>query len=283
MRIHRRNAPSLKTDANTPRLLRVLAAALVCQIWGCASGTIYNVGTDDGGSGGTGGQADASDTSGSNAKKDSATPDSYAGVCDPFSNNGCDSDKKCTALISNQAGQNVLLLACGDKKGDRGEGESCTQYSSAGTQTGDDCADGLACFAIGNGATCHRICPTSGTANACPSSSICSLRFDSMTALGLAFCQAPCQPLEKTGCQSDKACYATPAGAVCLTPGSAQPGETCTNPNDCAADSTCITGSTNVCSTFCSTATNGQPSCPSGKTCTPLPGTPPEPNAGYCK
>lgn len=286
MRIHRGNAPSLKTDANTTSLLRVLAAALVCQIWGCASGTIYNAETADGGSGGTGGQADGSDTTGANVKKDGAPTDSYSGVCDPFSNSGCDSDKKCTALLSPEDGKNVLALGCGDRKGSKSEGESCTQDAPSGTQTGDDCADGLACFAAGGGATCHRICPTSGTAHACPSSSICSLRVDSMTAVGLAFCQPSCKPLEQTGCQSGEACYSINLGDVCYPAGSVSPGDKCsiTAPNDCASGSTCITnGSTGVCSSYCSMAADGTPRCSDGKTCTPLPGNLSEPNAGYCK
>ncbi|HEY5284315.1 MAG TPA: hypothetical protein VIM14_16100 [Polyangia bacterium] len=280
MRIHRWNAPSLKTDANTTRLLRILAAALVCQVSGCASGTIYNVGTTDGGSGGTGGQADASDAPGSNIKKDGAPTDSYSGACDPFSNSGCDSNKKCTAL---QNSDRTLTLGCGDKNGTKGEGETCTQTAPAGTQTGDDCDQGLACFAVGGSSTCHRICPTSGTANACPSSSVCSLVVTGLT--GLAFCQPSCKPLEQTGCQSNEACYTINIGAICLgtTNATKKPGDACSQPNECEGGSTCVNGATSACASFCSTAATGTPSCPSGKTCTPLPGTPPEPNAGYCK
>jgi hypothetical protein len=286
MLIRRWNAPSPRIEVGTTRLLRILVAVLACQVWGCAKASVRTTGQTDGGAGDAALQADGKDATGSGVKNDTATPDTFAGVCDPFTNSGCDSDKKCTAL---QNSDYTLSLGCGDKD-NKGEGESCKQIAPSGTQTGDDCADGLACFDIndGRGPTCHRICLMSGTAHACPSSSICSLKIDNLAVLGLAFCQASCKPLEQEGCQSGQtSCYLTDIGAECLSNqppyGSTKPGATCTHANDCEPGSTCIVSSTTVCASFCSMATNGTPSCSDGKTCNKLPGTPPEPNAGYCK
>jgi hypothetical protein len=276
MPIRRWNAPSLRTDADTTHLVRILVTALACQLWGCASASVYNGGQNDGSAGTA---ADGKDVTGSdekNAKNDVGTPDSSSWVCDPFTNAGCDSDKKCTALQSSE----TLSLGCGGKD-TKSEGDDCTQTVTNGTQTGDDCGDGLACFSIHGESKCRRICPTSGTANACPTSSVCSLSVSGLT--GLAFCQEPCKVLEQEGCQSGEACYALAIGGVCFKAGTTNTGDSCSNAYDCESGSTCITsGSTGVCSSFCSTATDGTPSCSDGKTCKPLPGTLPEDNAGYC-
>ena len=271
----------MKTGAHVTRLLPVLVALLACQVWGCASAKVRDIGPTDSGAGGAGSQTDGKDATGPNVKKDGATTDTLSGVCDPFTNAGCDSGKKCTAL---QDANKTLSLGCGDKEGTKGEGDPCTQTAPSGTQTGDDCADGLACFSYPGEATCHRICPTSGTSNACPSSSVCSLAVPGLT--GLAFCQPSCKPLEQTGCQPNEACYSILVGDVCYGAGSTDPGGNCSisSPNDCKRGSTCITGgSTGVCSSYCSMATGGTPSCSDGKTCSPLPGNLSETNAGYCK
>ena len=283
MPIRRWNAPSPRIDAGMTRLLRILVAALACQVWGCASASVNNIGPTDSGAGDTVPQADGKNATDSTVKNDSATSDTFSGVCDPFTNSGCASDKKCTALQNND---NSLSLGCGDKEGTKAEGESCNQTAPSGMQTGDDCDDGLACFAVNAESTCHRICPTSGSAHACPSSSICSLYISHLYEQGLAFCQPPCKPLDQTGCQSGEACYSINIGDVCYSAGSKKPGDTCSisNPNDCMSGSTCITsGSTGVCSSYCSMAAGGTPSCSGGLTCNKLPGTLSEPNAGYCK
>ena len=287
MPIRRWNAPSVTCHAGTTRLLRILVAALGCQVWGCANAKVSDIGPRaDGGTGDTGSSANGKDTSSpndKNTKNDGAT----TGVCDPFSNARCDSGMKCTAL---QQGTGTLTLGC-DARGSKAEGETCTQTTSNGAQTGDDCDNGLACFSTqaGTSATCHRMCATSGTANGCPGSEICSLVAPGLTTV--AFCRATtsCQPLEQTGCPSaDQACYFSSTGALCAQEGTKNPGDACSAANDCAKGSTCLTvGAAGTCSSFCSTASGGTPSCSGSSTggsiCAALGGSSDEPNLGSCR
>jgi hypothetical protein len=191
------------------------------------------------------------------------------GLCDPFSNSGCTSSQKCTAL---QNGGN-LELGCGSK-GDKSEGDACTPQWTDSVQTGDDCGSALTCFMF-NGeanAICRRLCPTAGNANACPKGSICSVGLPGMT--DYASCGPSCKPLEQSGCAAAQACYLTPTGAVCKDEGSIAVGGDCPAkaPNECKRESTCVTGvrNGNKCLAFCSTS-GGAPECPSGTTCTKIP------------
>jgi hypothetical protein len=217
--------------------------------------------------------------SGNGQNNDGGQRDGGPAVCDPFSNSGCPSDKKCTAL---QKSGGALALGC-DSRGSKTEGATCTPTIVGSAQTGDDCGDSLSCFSIqGDPApTCHRFCDA---ANACPSGSICALPVGN-----LVFCRPSCLPLQAaSGCVSGQGCYSIENGAICMTAGSKKPGDTCTAANDCQPGSTCVrdaSGHTS-CASFCSTATGGTPPCSSstgGATCTPLPGTLPEPNAGVCR
>jgi hypothetical protein len=218
-------------------------------------------------------------------KSDGSADSAPAGVCAPFSNSGCDSDKKCTALQSGS----TLSLGCGDK-GDKAEGDDCATTSSNDQPTGDDCGNGLACLLLASDTTskCRRLCPASGTANACPTGEVCILQLPGVT--GYLFCRPSCKPLEQTGCDPDKkeACYLSNVGAKCLvhpdTP--TKIGESCSSSSECEPGSTCLTFSSgNKCLKFCSTS-GGSPSCPSGSTCTKVPVDDvfmSEPNVGTCK
>ena len=273
------NAPAPSPRAGV--LPYLLMAGLGLSAAACAKASVGDDGTKrDAGAGDAEPKTDSgpSDLSGG---KDGPAPEVSYGVCNPFTNSGCDGGQKCTAL---QQSDGTLALGC-DSKGPKSAGDTCTRETSTGAVSADDCDGGLACFSTGASATCHRICPTSGTANACPSGEACTLVVAGLT--GLAFCQATtsCLPLEQTGCPSGQDCYVDQTGAICAPTGSSQPGETCTHANDCAKGSTCLmVGSAGTCSSFCSTASGGTPSCTGSATggtiCEPIGG---EPNLGNCR
>jgi len=288
MPIRRRNALSMKSHAGTTPLLGILVTALVCQALGCAKATVGNVGQNDDAGTGDASQADGKDASSptdKNGKNDGPASDALYDPCNPFTNAGCSSDQKCAALQSGSA----LGLACASK-GDKSVGDNCNPAMTGAAQTGDDCGDQLACFKLTSDLayTCHRICPTSGTANACPGTDTCSLVVPGLT--NLAFCRATtsCLPLEQTGCPSDQSCYYGTTGAVCAPTGSKHPGDACVNANDCVTGSTCLTvGGVGTCLSFCSTASGGTPSCSGsstgGNTCSGLGGGSDEANLGSCR
>ena len=280
MPIRRRNALAMKSHTGTTRLLGILVTALACQSLGCAKAKVRDVEQRDDGGTGDVGPAAGKDTANPNGKNDGPASDALTNPCDPFTNSGCSGDQKCTALQSGKS----LSLGCGSKD-KRAVGESCT-----GSPTGDDCGDQLVCFKLDADPTytCHRICPTSGTANACPGTDTCSLVIPGLT--NLAFCQAAvsCLPLEQTGCPSDQACYYGTKGAVCAPIGSKQPGDACAHANDCVKGSDCITiGATSICSSFCSIESGGTPSCSGASTggtiCAAFGGTSDEANLGSCR
>jgi hypothetical protein len=278
-------APHGEPPSDLTRGLAIGIAALGLCIMGCASADVATPGP----------QPDAATTPdatkpGDQANRNDAptTPDSGpVGPCDPFSGAGCPSDEKCTALYDDSK----LALGCGSKEGDKSEGDECAPTPESGTQTGDDCGDGLACFNLkGEPYKCHRICPTSGTAHACPTGRICSLTFPSFPGLaGYGFCEPSCKPLEQSGCASGEACYLSAKGAGCKAAGSAKIGDTCdpSKLNDCEPGSTCVTGLSNGnrCLAFCSTS-GGSPSCSGGVACSKVPVDDvfmSEPNVGYCR
>ena len=282
MPIRQWNAPSVKCSTGATRLLSILVAALGCQSLGCASANVNQEAPKaDAGTAESAPGTDGKTTS----KNDGPAGDVVYGSCDPFTNSGCSSGDKCIALQSGSA----LGLGCGSKGG-QGEGQTCTPVMTGGSQTGDDCGNQLACFKLATetAASCHRICPTIGTANACPGTDTCSLVVPGLT--NLAFCQksTTCQPLEQTGCPSDQACYFGTKGAVCAPAGTKQPSDTCASANDCTKGSTClVVGSTGICSSFCSTANGETSSCSGASTggtlCQALGGSTDEANLGSCR
>jgi hypothetical protein len=218
-------------------------------------------------------------------KNDGPADNAPTGVCTPFSNSGCSSDQKCTALQNGSS----LELACAPK-GDKAEGDECSTTSSNDRTTGDDCGNGLACLLVDPDTTwrCRRLCPTSGTANACPTGEVCVLQLPGLT--GYYFCRPSCKPLEQTGCNADQkeACYLSSVGAKCMVhpDNPTKIGEACSSSSQCEPGSTCLTFSSgNKCLAFCSTS-GGSPSCPSGMTCAKVPVDDvfmSEPNVGTCK
>ena len=270
------------------RSLRIFAATLVWHVLGCASAKVSNQEPNNDGSSDANGSGSDKDGS-TSVKNDGPAGDVVYGSCDPFTNAGCSITQKCTALRTGS----TLALGCGSK-GDKSQGAACAPVPNETSQTGDDCGTGLACFAVaGESATCHRLCSNSGTANACPGTDTCSIKVGTFSSsTGLAFCQASttCLPLEQTGCSTGQACYYGQKGAVCAPVPAVpvQPGDTCTNANDCAPGSTClIIGSSGICSSFCSTASNGSPGCSGaamgGTICAALGGGTDEPNLGTCR
>ena len=268
----------------------VLIAGLGLWAGACASATVGDVGTHDaatnatggssGGAGGTGGKGGSGGSGGSGG-----TSSTSGGACDPFTNSGCSSGQKCTAL---QQTNGTLALGCGSV-GSKSEGETCTQTASGGPQTGDNCTSGLACFATGTGAsaTCHRMCSPSGAGNPCPGSEICSLAAPGLDTVEFCRLTTSCQPLDQTGCASGQACYFSSTGALCALEGNQQPGTTCANANDCVKGSTCIVGAASACSSFCSMASGGTPVCTGaatgGSTCASLGNAAAGADLGYCK
>ncbi len=278
MPCHPRSADTVKVHADPKRLLLILIGVGL-QVLGCASAKVGDPGTRaDSGTGDTGSPTEGKDSS--SGKNDGAMSDVLYGACDPFTNSGCSGGQKCAAFQNG----NELNLSCGSK-GSKAEGEPCTP-----TATGDDCGDQLACFEVNldPAYTCHRICPIGGEASTCPGTETCSVKVNGFSdPTGLAFCQPSisCQPLEQTGCPSDQACYYGTKGAICARTGTAQPSGTCVNANDCVQGSTCLTvGGTGTCSSFCSTADGGAPSCSGASTggtiCSALAG---EVNLGSCR
>jgi len=282
-------------DASAPgalaglRALRwVLVSGMTVAAWACASATVGDIGKHpDAGpdANGAGGNAGSGGSQGGSGGSGGTGGTSTAAACDPFTNSGCASDKKCTALRSGSD----LVLGCGSK-GSGAEGDSCQPVLSGSSQTGDDCGEGLACFALSGepSATCRRICPITGSANACPAGSLCNLGVPGLT--DFAFCRTAttCLPLEQTGCLSGQSCYFASSGAQCAPTGTNAPGAGCNQANDCVGGSTCLViGASGVCSAFCSTASGGTPSCTGadtgGSTCAALGGSSDEANLGSCR
>lgn len=279
-------APHHSSRTQRAALLAMRLVALGVGLAGCANAEVA-------------GRQDERDASAKDAPKDGngadektqksdgpAGPDNTpAGACTPFSNSGCSSDRKCTALQE----ESSLSLGCGEK-GDKAEGDECSTTTSNDHPTGDDCGNGLACILLDSDSTskCRRLCPTSGTANACPTGEVCILQLPGLT--GYLFCRPSCKPLEQTGCDTDKkeACYLSNVGAKCLVhpDNPTKIGESCSSSSECEPGSTCLTfTSGNKCLKFCSTS-GGSPSCPSGSTCTKVPVDDvfmSEPNVGTCK
>jgi len=288
MAIRRLDEATSSSLVDRRRLPAILVAGLGLGALACASATVSDNGVHDaaatGGASGAGGGSGGKGGSGGAAGSGGTTT---TGLCDPFSNSGCASDKKCTALQSGSS----LGLACGSKGGGA-EGDACTRSLNGADQSGDDCGDGLACFALSGepSATCRRICPLSGTAHACPSGELCSLIVPGLDTL--AFCRkvVTCQPLEQTGCASGEACYFSTSGSytgsLCAKAGAKKPGDTCAAANDCVPGSTCLIVGSGVCSAFCSTA-NGNADCSGastgGDTCAALGGPGDEANLGSCR
>ncbi len=244
-----------------------------------ASGVGAGAGGRGGGTAGSGagGGAGASGASGAGGGASSA--------CDPFSNAGCTAGTKCTVLQTPV----TFSLGCGSKAG-KTAGATCTQTASGQMQTGDDCADGLACIALQGETTptCRQFCMTSGATRACPASMTCSLLITNLP--GTSFCRptTSCTLLPQTGCPTGQGCYLVSTGSTCAPAGRATPGSGCTAANDCAPGSTCITtNGVSSCASFCSLAAGGPPACAAsgtgGASCMPTPGTPPEPSTGICR
>ncbi len=205
------------------------------------------------------------------------------GSCDPLTNDGCGSDQKCTALLTTSS---TLALGCASK-GDKNENDDCSQImADDGSQTGDDCGDGLACFQwTGESSKCHRLCSRSACTSVCADGWVCKLRLPGIDSYYA--CGASCKPLDQSGCDSDQGCYLTDSGPTCDPAGQTAVGDECdpTKDNDCVPGSTCITGLSNGnrCLAFCSTS-GGDPSC--GTTCNKVPvsdAVMSQPNVGVCR
>ncbi|MBN2574621.1 MAG: hypothetical protein JXP73_08635 [Deltaproteobacteria bacterium] len=278
MAIRGSHAAAQESGSRIVCLPGLLLAAFGLALAGCASATVGNQGGSggaaSGGTSGSGGSTGSGGFAGGSGGAGGAggTSTSSTGMCDPFSDAGCASEKKCTAL---QQSATSLVLGCGDIEGTKSEGDGCTQTTTDGKQTGDDCDRGLACF--GAPATCHRMCSPGSATNDCPSGQICNLSAPGLTAV--RFCQdvTTCLPLEQTGCDEGWACYYASSGALCAPEGDKRPGEDCTNANDCVRGSTClVVEGKGICSSFCSTEEGGSPSCTGadtgGEICNPLAG-----------
>jgi hypothetical protein len=279
---------SKETAPDSGQKLFRLICLLICGATGasaaCASAAVESQRLDaaqGGGSGGSGKGGAGGSSGGQGGKKDTTNRDATYGACDPFTNEGCSGDQKCAAL---QTGSE-LTLGCGSKE-DKGENEGCTQLVEDGTQTGDDCAEGLSCF--GAPPTCHRPCTTS---QCCPSDEICGGAAPGLPSLG--WCQpfTQCKPLKQEGCPDGQACYFTSTscytGALCTPAGNKQPGETCSLSNECRPGSTCLlVGSSGTCASFCSTQEGGTPECTGADTggdiCDPIAGGTEE-DLGLCR
>jgi hypothetical protein len=240
-----------------------------------ATGSSGTSGASGGGRGG--GTAGAAGTAGAGGAGGSAS-------CEPSTNAGCAVGTKCT-LLQTPTG---FALGCGSQ-GSKAVGATCTQTGSGQTQSGDDCAAGLACVAL-QGETapiCRQFCTASGATGACPTGMTCSLQINDVP--GTSFCRetSSCTLVPQTGCPAGQACYVVPTGATCAPAGRASPGAACASANDCVPGSTCITtNGASSCASFCSLG-GGAPACAAtgtgGATCTPPPGTPPEAGTGICR
>ena len=274
------------------RLRALLVTGLALAGVACASASVENVIKHDAAStGGTGGSGGAGGGNGGQGGQGGSGGATTTGVCNPFSNSGCSSSEKCTALQNAGA----LDLGCGSK-GSRSAGETCAQVWSGSRQTGDDCGAGLACFKLQTetNPACRRICAPAASSCACGADEICSLFVSKLDTLGYAFCRpvVKCKPLAQEGCAGTEGCYFSTSacftGSQCAGAGGKQPGETCAAANECRPGSTClIVGSSGTCSSFCSTADGGTPACSGASTggdiCDPLGGDTGDPNVGSCR
>lgn len=204
------------------------------------------------------------------------------GNCEPFTNLGCGTGKKCTAL---QQSDGTLALGC-DTVGNKAEGDACTQVmvstGAVTAQVEDDCADGLACFSTqpGASATCHRMCNGDGSPG-CPGAEICSVVAPGLTAVRFCRTTGSCSPVDQTGCTTGQACYWSSAGVLCAAVGSGKVGEACVNANDCVPGATCVALSPSRCVPFCSTVIPA--SCPSGSICAAISSSVSAAGVGYCR
>jgi hypothetical protein len=216
---------------------------------------------------------------------DAGQADAPGGACDPYAASPCGAGLKCTVLQTSTS----VGFGCGSK-GSKAEGASCTQLVAGMMQTGDDCADGMACFALQGETTptCRQLCKSDGSGTACPDMAMCTLRITDLPAA--SFCRATptCQLLQQTGCPAGQGCYLIPTGGVCAPAGTAAPGAACAAANDCVPGATCVVvmGTAGKCVSLCSTAPGGTPGCAAtgtgGATCMDPPGGTLQPNAGIC-
>ena len=89
------------------------------------------------------------------------------GVCDLFTQDGCDADEACQFAF--QADTQELIYFC-VQRGMRGEGEECA--IGQGGQT--DCAPGFTCIGPGGTSpTCRRLCDTGSYVAPCPEYQSC--------------------------------------------------------------------------------------------------------------
>lgn len=254
-------------------------AAVALGGLGCASGQVTPEERRDA----AGPDAAPDNSSDTNQRSDSTCTPFVppGGSCNPLTNDGCSSDKKCTAL---RAGDS-LSLGCGSR-GDKSENDECQPVPETGPQTGDNCGSGLACFNwAGESPKCHKLCVHSGCSRDCAEGWACNRRLPGIDSYWS--CGVSCRPLEQSGCPSNEGCYVASGGPVCAEAGKKAVGEECDSSkvNDCEAGSTCITGLSNGnrCLAFCSTS-GGSPSC--GTTCIKIPvddAVMSQPNVGYCR
>jgi len=143
------------------------------------------------------------------------------------------------------------------------EGMACDPTMQA------QCQQGFQCDSTSR--ICARVCCSGVDCN--PGDDCIALSMAGPMGMEAGFCRTPvdCDPVDGTaGCSDGTGCYPTSSGSFsCFSAGDIAIGEMCSNLNDCAPGSACITGDPSVCRQFCLLS---EPVCPSGFACGGLSG-----------
>jgi hypothetical protein len=254
----RRPATRAAVGALVPWLEAITAlAALTGLATSCADEPSDAGGVADGVAASDGAPADS-------GKTDSGKTDTGGGVaCHPVKNDGCPSGQHCVwegdTITCVDDGEHEAGEACDDGKG-------CKIGVCVGSQGGEarcspHCTIGLTCAS----GICNQLENSKGK--------VCDMGGDNLIA---------CDPLAQDCKTGGTACYSTPKGFGCLSTGSADVKESCTDDNGCKPGLACIGQSSTQpgqCYKMCRQG-GGEPSCDSvTAACSKLLGSN---TVGYC-
>jgi hypothetical protein len=149
-------------------------------------------------------------------------------TADLVEQNGCGASEKCTLV--DQSGS----LGCATA----GATDNYAECGSGGT---DDCLAGAICAgAQGATPTCMPYCETTAD---CPGGGLCLAAIDTAAGqVGLCIPGDDCDPVDYDAvCATGEGCYLASENGdtICATAGTAQAGDACQAPNDCAAGLAC--------------------------------------------
>jgi hypothetical protein len=215
---------------------------------------------------------DAAAQSDSQVQRDSGVQrDAASGQCetvdDLMSTTSCGSGRACDFTYDGSTN----VLGC-RAAGSTAAYAACSSCASCGAS-----AKCLSLY-VGMSERCLPFCDAQ-TLTGCPGDGQCSY---SISAAGgeIGICIVPdsCDAISGTGCSSGLACYLVDAQgtAFCLTSGTGDQGDECSDPSDCVAGATCF--SSGLCRRLCRSSSV----CPSPATCTNYGFSSGLADVGYC-